>query len=61
MLIGWLVSYLRRLRYCGGIKELIWGWERKVLEQHWQVVRKRNRQALPPVGIEDDGQTLVDI
>ena len=56
MLIGWLVSYLRRLRYCGGIKGLVLGWERKVLEQNWQVVRKRSRQALPPVGIENEGR-----
>lgn len=61
MLIGWLLSQLRRLRYCEGMKGLVWGWEKKMLEQHWQVVQKRSRQAFPPVGMEDEGQKLVNI
>lgn len=56
--MGWVVSYLIRLKYCGGVGGLITGAERKMLEQHLQFVRTSLQARV--LDVEDEpGQALV--
>lgn len=58
-IMGWVISYLIRLKYCGGMKGLILGREKKVLEQYWQAGAKARSRIALPVEIEDSEQALV--